>query len=431
MPPIQQSRMSREDEETTRQEIILELLEIYGTHYGFCRFHRYKPSYNHENPSGSSSGSNTFSNAIVPSPTGHARLAFVIVVRRNDLAHIQRLIKAVHMPQHYIVLHVDATMNEGFFFRLLELTQEYDNIVVVRFETAASLHNDNGMDSMTHVHLKLMRWLTMDLHLRYDYHITLDDTSFPLYYAEDFARHLFASSNEVWLGKITDQDKEQQPDSYRLVTTTFPTTIALQSTLFDPPKSVDWLSQQFNDRTVSGSTAVFSQSVVRQLLSSSRAMEIFGRSKYACCEVGNYNWMAAMKTLDEKHGTGNLDPNTLKQQAKTQTATFQLQSVTADENCDKASTKRAVATLSNDIHQSFCIEHPSVVKAVHNQTFTSPDFDWTIPNDRRKIHGGPELMKYLQSAKKAGFLFARSFDFENLESVALLNEIERTIIKSS
>ena len=428
MPQLKRQRpnMAKEDEDILREEIIVELLEIYGTQHGYCKFHRYQPTFVH---GGDAFSSMSATQKIAPPPVGHARLAFVIAVRRHDPTHIKRLIRAIHLPYHYIVLHVDMQMDEQIQTDLLEIAQYYDNVVVVRFGTVHP-----GMDGMTNIHLKLMRWLTLELHLRFEYHITLDGASFPLHSAEQLAQQLRNSTNSVWLGTLTEQGslvrecQQRQLNSKRLVTTSIPE-MATMGIMFEEPNLPSWLHCEdtsdgyLNYKTVSGGNAVFSQPIIRQLLSSSRAMEIFGLSKYGCCRLDNYNWMAAMQALDKK-GTIQNELSAYNE-AKTQTATFQLFAGGTDGNCESSDDSEKTAMLTMDKSRCYRIEHPSVVKAVHTENYTSPEFDWSIPQDRRYVHGGDELVKYLQAAKTAGFLFASQFDSTNPHSVALLDKIEK------
>ena len=411
MPQLKRPEISKEDEAILREEIIVELLEIYGTQHSYCKFHRYRPTFVH--------GGNAFAGATLAPPAGHARLAFVIAVRRHDPAHIKRLVRAIYLPYHYIVLHLDMQMDEGMQTDLLEIAHDYENVVVVRFGTIHA-----GMDGMTNVHLKLMRWLTLELKLNFDFHITLDGASFPLLSAEDLSQQLYASSKSVWLGTLTQQgnlvrqSQQRQIVDKRLATTSIPEVASL-GFIFQEPNLPNWFrSDILNYKTVSGVNAVFSQSIVRKLLSSPDAMTIFGLSKYGCCSLGNYNWMAAMQVLDQKGGN-NIST---QDEAKTQTAMFQLYGGT-DGNCETDSEETAILTL--DASRCYRIEHPQVVKAVHNESYAASDFDWRIPKDRRSVHGGSELVKSLQHAKKAGFLFARQFDSTNPQSVALLEEIKQ------
>lgn len=428
MPQLKRQRpdMAQEDEDSLREEIIVELLEIYGTQHGYCKFHRYRPTFVH---GGDAFSSMTATHKIAPPPVGYARLAFVIAVRRHDPAMIKRLIRAIHLPYHYIVLHVDMQMDEHIQTDLLEMAQDYDNVVVVRFGTVHP-----GMDGMTNIHLKLMRWLTLELHLKFEYHITLDGASFPLHSAEQLAQQLHASTNSVWLGTLTEQGslvrdcQQRQLNSKRLATTSIPE-IATMGILFEGPNLPSWLRCEDNSdvylnyKTVSGVNAVFSQSIIRQLLSSSRAMEIFGLSKYGCCRLDSFNWMAAIQALDKKGIMQN--ELSVYNEAKKQTATFQLFAGGTDGNCESSDDSGKTAVLTMDKSRCYRIEHPSVVKAVNNENYTSSEFDWTIPRDRRYVHGGSELVKYLQAAKTAGFLFASQFDSNSPHSVALLDEIEK------
>jgi len=193
-----------------REEIVLELLELYATQQGFCKFHRYRPHFRHQK---SDSVLLYTAKKELP-PSDHARLAFVIAVKStHSIDQVKRLVRAIHMPYHFILLHLenrDVDGNDDLKTAMDELSDGYNNVMVIRFGTLVPTPNDSGSihyDGMTAIHLKLMRYLTIYLGLKYDYHITLDGAQFPLLSAEELAKRLLGSSNSVWLGSMTDHGK--------------------------------------------------------------------------------------------------------------------------------------------------------------------------------------------------------------------------------
>lgn len=193
--------LNQNEKAVLQQEIILELLELYGTHRGNCNFERYRPTISI--PDGSSAREKLLEAADLDPPEEHARCAFVITIRRRDADHVKRLVHAIHMPHHFIVLHLEEQQenNQDFANEISTIASAYENVAIVQFRR----NFQEAGDSMSNLHLRIMRWLTMDLRLEYDYHITLDEASFPLLSAGDLAKHLFDSSQSVWLGALTEK----------------------------------------------------------------------------------------------------------------------------------------------------------------------------------------------------------------------------------
>ena len=191
----------RQKEQLT-QEVILELLEIYATNQGYCNFDRYRPTVSVLDSIAREKLLNT---ADMEAPSLHARCAFVIAIRRrDDVTHIQRLVEAIHMPQHFIILYLEReeeNNQDTFVNENTAIADGYDNVVVLRFRQ----HFEGVEDPLSNVHLRIMRLLSIDLDLTYDYHVTLDGTSFPLLPAGELAKHLFTSSHSVWLGALTEK----------------------------------------------------------------------------------------------------------------------------------------------------------------------------------------------------------------------------------
>ncbi|CAB9499516.1 expressed unknown protein [Seminavis robusta] len=422
--------LSDQQLDNMQQEIILELLELYAMHYGFCNFHRYRPALVKD--------SKAFEDTSkLDAPANSARCAFVITVLANDSTHVKRLIQAIHMPHHYIVLHLDQQANEELKTELLELAELYENLELVQFGTIRA----DREDSMSGIHLKIMRWLTIELGLVFDYHVTLDGASFPLLNAEELARYLFASSHSIWLGTLTEQGnlatktQTKRLTHARLTTTSIPATVSLGKIFSEkvtlPPELASAAQANrllLNHKTTKGSYAIFSQDLIRRLLSSPAALQLLASSKYACCSTSfdNYDWMGALELLGV---WVNEDSFSIPNQAKQYTSMFQLWGGT--DNCgdalrDDLATDSAM--LSTNPSHCYRIEHPQVVKVVMGKKFNTTAFvetDYSIPKDQLLVKGEGEVWKHLKSAKKVGFLFARQFDSTHPQSVALLNAIEQ------
>lgn len=393
------------------QEIVLELLEMYATHNQYCNFDHYRPSVEKDSLA-------LEQTQLIDPPSGQARLAYVIAMQQ-DIAQVELLVQAIHMPHHYIIIHLQSKAPPEWKESLMKLSTDYDNVVIVKFGTVLP-----EADSISMIHLRLMRWLTREIGLKYDYHITLDETSFPLYSAKALAQHLDMSPHSVWLGALTEQGKPSKSLSFLdllaekqvIVGTAIQRSVPL-GRIFRG----DWLPQflarerAVDTKSTPGKFAVFSNEIVNRLLDSSEVMELFAVSKYCFGRppIENYNWLRALKLIDSDE-----EALSLQQEARSATSMFQLWGGT-DGNCDNALAAQQNGVLTSDGSLCYRIEHPRLVKAIYNETDTG---DLSIPGNRLTIKGD-KIMLYLKHAKRLDFLFARPFNSSNTKSLALQDAI--------
>jgi hypothetical protein len=375
-----------------QQEWTLELLELHATHHGHCDFRRYKPTVPSYTPNLQQAASTLrrVTQTIVPPPY-HARVAFAIVAYK-DAKHLERLIQAIHMPHHLILIHLERSTSMRYFNQVLAIVKQYQNVVILQFGTVLY-----RTDSVSMINLRIMRWLVEDLQLEYDYHAVLGGAVYPLYEASELAQHIYKTNLSVWLGEMNHKgSRVKHPQAGVLFHKRLISSHGISQKagfLFGTPFP-DWMDKVMQHKSISGNQAVYSQSVVRQLLANPRVMQLFGMAKYGCCCcIEERVWIAAMDLI------GLVDA------AKKQFGVWQVWG--GHDNCR--------ATMSN---------------ALLN-TNPAKCFRLEDPNHEAMYISGNETLHHLQNAKRRGFLFARKFLSDDAPSMALLKTIETILHRSS
>ncbi len=383
------------------QEFVLELLEIYATFSGLCRFDTGYPFV----PPMLPDARRLFQNAVPTSPD-FAQLAIVIIAFQDAL-HLQRLIQAIHLPHHYIVIHVERRAPRDFCQQVLEMCSRYNNVKMVQFGTIIY-----RTDLVTTIQLQLLKWLSSCL--TFDHYVALNGAAYPMYSATELGRHLHSSSRHVWLGELTNgKDGTRVRSSQsgmltgakRLAFTrgnatkaTFRISASLIKSL-QMNVSTD-IERSMSYKTVSGNQGVYSYDTVKRLLSSPTAMQLFAHAKYACCGVlEERTWIAAMFLI----GVG--------QEALDEPgAVWQVWGGSKSLTCE-SSVNNAILTTNS----STCFKVEDATRGMVRMDGTA----FYIHGDR--------ILPFLKDAKKRGFLFARKFQSNNKESMDLLETIRNEI----
>jgi hypothetical protein len=341
---------------------------------------------------------------------GNAKLArlAVSIVAYQDIDHLKRLIQAIHLPIHVIVVHLDRRTSAKFAQQVCAFADEYDNVVVLQFGTIVY-----KTDSVSMVNLRIMRWLMYDLELTFDYFVTLGGAAYPLQDAHDLAYSLQQTGRRIWLGELTNKgERVTSPQDSRLrrkrlvftggsfgnvgTTNTAKSDASmipilakrLPSKTFADESLPDVIVESMNQKSVSGNNAIFAYDTVKELLDSPDVMELFARSKYGCCCcLEERNWIAALTMIG------------LQEEAMEQASMWQVWG--GAETC-QSSMKNAL--LSRNASLCYRLE------------------DATLDPPQMYIRGDV-TMDFLKDAKRRGFYFARKFHSDNPESMELLEDI--------
>ena len=388
------------------EEFVLELLEIYATFHGQCRFDTGYPYL----PASLPLSTRVFPNVTATHDLKYARLAIVIVAFQ-DAPQLHRLVEAIHMSHHSIVIQVERRTSRQFLQEAQDIASHYDNVAVVQFGTIIY-----RTDLVTTTQLQLMKWTSL---LQYDYYVALNGAAYPLYSAEELAIHLQSSKRRhVWLGELTngrDGTRVRTSQAGMLVgakrlaytrgnsakgTFRLSQSLVEQNGVFSMNVSDD-IHDAMSCKTVSGNQAVYSYETVQKLLASPQAMQLFAFAKYGCCGVlEERTWIAAMRLL----GIGDeaLDePGCMWQVWGGNMETCQ------------SSVQNAILTRN----ASRCFKVEDATRGIER-------------NGSALYIRGNEITQYLKDAKRRGFLFARKFQSNNKESMSLLNDIQREIHNS-
>lgn len=380
-----------------QEEFLLELLEQYVTVHGFCDYSQYRPSVTNHDKEG----------ALLAAGNGAKRDAYrlaIIISAYQDAEQLVELVAAIHQVQHYIVIHLERQFPTDYRRAVEDAVAYYQNVVIVQFGTVVY-----RTDSLSMINLRILRWITVDLNLKYEHAVLIDGSAFPLTSAEGLTLALKqAKHRSVWLGELTHKGQrvsaDQSPADHllkqkRLIFTRNNNTIKLHKRL---PKHVwtaddnglqrrivpDSISDHMVHKSTSGNQGIYSRTIILKLLNSDAVMELFALSKYGCCCcLEERNWIAALSII----GFG--------EEALEQTSMFQVwggQSV-----CGGTMNNAVLST-----NASLCFRSEDPGRNVTDLYFH-----------------GDEMWDYLVDAKRRGYLFARKFRTDNEDSMDLMSEI--------
>ena len=351
-----------------------------------------------------------------------ARLAIVIVAFR-DVEHLGRIVRAVHMPQHYIVIHLERHSPASYQDEVHKtIVSRYNNVVVVRFGSVVY-----RSDSVSMINYQIMHWMVNELQLEYDYHVTLGGAVYPLYGPVELARHLKQSQRRrrrVWLGELLHNGRRLGNHTVqygplqrkRLYSTVVESKYRLKTKRSQLDGREGWyphlpafIENAMTAKTNSGNQAVFAHAVVEALTKSSRVKQLFATAKFGCCCcLEERTWIAALRLIGE-NDNDSLDAASM----------FQLWGGT--DQC-QASMNNAVLTMNPQT--CFRNEDATLGSQGRNRT----------PQDNKKRRDdesssalymrGDQMFEALRQAKKRGFLFARKFRSDHAGSMELLQRIQ-------
>ena len=399
-------------EKQMQPEFILQLLEMYASHHpdgDKCNFGKYSLQI-----AGSDFSQQTATlQAVPPSKDSSIRFAFVIVAFR-DARHLARIVAAIHMPQHYIVIHLEQQTPLEYEAEVREFIAEnkYTNVVVCKFSTVTY-----RTDSISLINLQLMHWLAVTVGLEYDYHFTLGGAVYPLYSANELLEHMTPMKQKqrhVWLGELVHNGKILDGDTYlqwdylqrkRLIFTAGNTTkwqTRTKKILHNgfTPTIPEFIQTNMTKKTNSGNQAVFSYKFVQDLVTSPQIKQLFALAKYGCCCcLEERTWITAARIL----GYG--------EEAMASAGMFQ---VWGGKTTCQSSMNNAVLGMNHSI--CFKNEDAGLLRSAGYKD-GEPIYVW-----------GSEILKELQKAKRErGYMFARKFKSSDEGSMELLERIRKEI----
>ena len=324
-----------------QRELVGQLLELYANDHGYCDFTRYQPRALPPHPEASQKlqqAQDKLPPEQATTVSSSPRLCFSIIAH-DDFDQLQRLVQAIHQPQHYIVIHLDRFVSRHFQQQVRDhLEARYDNVVVLCFGSIVY-----QTDSVSRIHWRIVWWLHTVVQLTsYGYFVTLDRSAFPLYpptlLAQQVATTTVSSRSsinsndnsnhtgdwithpvQVWLGELTLRGQRVLGNSAthvlrqrRLIYVSHAATtdaneehaVALKLHKRLPRSTLSQtalpepIAQAMRYKTHSGNQAIYSFSVIQQMLQSTLVQQLFALSKYGCCCcLEEHNWMAALELI--------------------------------------------------------------------------------------------------------------------------------------
>jgi Core-2/I-Branching enzyme len=382
----------------------LGLLEMYATQNGFCDFSKYPL----EIPIDLSNQTEKLKS--VPSSDRLPRLVMVIIAFQ-DAKHLERLVRAVYLPHHLIIIHLDRVTPLKFERQVNKIATRYSNVVVVKFGMVIY-----RTDSVSMINYKIMNWLVNVVQLKYDYHLTLDGASFPLYKATTLALYIKNHHRHVWLGQLLHQGKvlaakNSRQWAYlarkRIIFTAGKKSYQQRTKKIERHGFISSISEtirtNMTKKTNSGNQGIFSYDVVKKLTMSTEVKEMFALAKYGCCCcIEERTWFAATRIIG------------YKDHALEKASTFQVWG--GNITCAPSMNNAILRMNSSICYKSEDASSGSLaLQASQNQQINI-------------YIRGDEILHQIKVAKRRGFLFARKFSSEDKGSMQLLNYIQQEVL---
>eukprot|EP00977_Amphora_coffeiformis_P030228 scaffold45607_cov237-Amphora_coffeaeformis.AAC.2 len=393
-----------------QEEFVLELLEIRAQELQLCDFDVYRPALPMDSVTRTKVANRLaevtttrFGNDQSEEATDSVtRIVFSIVAYR-DIHHLQNLVRAIHLPQHYIFVHIERRCSAEWEAAVTELASSYENVFVLKFGIVVY-----ETDLVSMIQYQIMHWLTLAVELPFDYYVSLDGASFPLFSSPDLVTHLEESGRQIWLGALfhrgatVNVDQTAYLKNKRLLATRGSSLLKLTARVpriyFANQVVPDGIRQFMTKKTNSGNQAIYARSVVKDLVTSPNVRALFALSKYGCCCcLEERTWITAMGLI------GRQD------EALQQAAIWQAWGGTSAD-C-KSSMKNAIltrnATVCFKVEDGTVDSHGSTLQYTHGKYFL-----------------GNETWARLKNARERGIPFVRKFVSENELSLQLEHDIE-------
>jgi hypothetical protein len=267
-------------------DLALQSLELYARGEKVCNFSNYRPV-----PNGIDDRATLeIMSRISSPPPDEVRIVYCISAFA-DFTQLQELVDVIVLPQHLIIIHLDKRTNTDFVAATQTLVETYpDNVLLLHYGNIVY-----PSDSISHIFLEIMRYITIDFAFEYDYWINLGSSAYPLFSDVNIARFLKSEKPRVRIGTMVHEDAAKfcraQSSSMGLIWNSkkrhvnlwktaesydvfFRKTSLPSSGAFQPDGQ-----KHCKYKTNSGNTAAFNIAAVRDLLESGSAMEFLSRFK--------------------------------------------------------------------------------------------------------------------------------------------------------
>lgn len=387
----QKAASLRVNESDIKDEVALQGLELFSRAAGACNFSEYQPTVPQTALMLSGNPASSIS-VLQDPPEDMARIVFCISAF-SDFPQLEQLVGAILLPHHLIIIHLERRTPPDFVAHVEQLSKIHKNIIVLQFGSVIY-----PTDSISHIFLQIMQWVTKDLGLGYDYLMTLGSSTYPLFNAPDMARFLKKDGRRVRLGRMIYGNGKglclRHAVSFSIVFSRgmgkkekilddnmniFLANIQMPNgTLLPPataflPRSIARCTKKVN----SGNTAAYDRDTVLDLLESGDAKDILSRFKQAggCCNEES-SWGGALASI----GRGP--------------------------DVDKVGMMWQAWPCQSAMHN---IQLTGKIGCIH--IFDSAA-GWV--RGGRKISGLEEIEQELKNAKDRGHLFARKFSSSDL-----------------
>ena len=309
----------------------------------------------------------------------------------QDVEQVGNLVDALPHDDTLVLIHLERSTSADYH---QALSKRCPRALVLQYGTVVY-----RTDTLTSVNIRILRWLTFELRLSYEYVVLMDGSAFPLISPSEWFVHL--SESPVWLGElkhngehVTGSSTEAPFLHQRVIHSLSKQHKRLPGNTWKSELNYFPWSKHLQYKSTSGNQGAYHRNVVMGLLQSNDAMELFALSKYSCCCcVEERNWIAALAMVG------------YVEEALAKTSAFQLWG--GKEEC-QGSMNNAVLSLNTTL----CYRTEAVY---------STDMYFR----------GSQTLEQIRLAKMNGALFARKFRSGDIDSIRLMKDIQNEVWGSS
>jgi hypothetical protein len=271
---------------------------MYARHQGVCDYQSYQPRVPHINETDLV----PLLRELPPPPEDQVRLVYLISAFK-DFDHLRELVRAITLPQHLIVIHLERETEPAFVDRIQqELLEEFDNVLVWKFGTIIYT-----ADLISHVFLMMMMTIedaAATAQWDYDYLINMSSNSYPLLNATATARRLYDEERRVRIGLMWGYGRSTCRNHLKSILVVVSRNgqkkrISLPSHKDVVPREMQpakW--NMCNQKSTSGLTAAYTRDSVQALFASASALDTLQRMKYSGgLSAVELNWVTSLKAI--------------------------------------------------------------------------------------------------------------------------------------
>jgi hypothetical protein len=259
-------------------DITMQSLEMYARKQGVCDYQRYQPRVPNLDTTELADVMRQLPPPTPPAAKDQVRLVYLISAYK-DFDQLQELVRAIHLPQHLIVIHLERDTDPVFVVRIQQELEVQEGLVVLQY--GAIIYTT---DSLSHVFLQMMGTIeeaAKEADWDYDYIVNLGSNAYPLLDATTMAQKLYREQRRLRLGFLHHGGGQRYCRNHLRSNLVMVQKARIEIPQIDDPDMTQPPWNECNKKSASGLTSAYTRSSVRDLFSSAPALDVLQRLKYS------------------------------------------------------------------------------------------------------------------------------------------------------